>query len=329
MRNRSVTTTVLVLGLAIAHLVGSEVGTAADDDPPLTLLPVPKIRLTDALVATEDEIKEIRRLISSLAEIDSPDFGLSATITGDSFAPIPSSGRFSGGLITSHRLKQNESIKKLVELGPKSLPLLLDSLADGRPTKLKVESSDFSTWLGHEMYFNPMNKAEVAALKNANFGQEDDIGTPYTVKVGDICFVVIGQITNRGYSAVRYQPTACLVINSPVEDRKLAGEVRAIWSDTPDAKKLLDSLLIDFHTRGRERSEQFQVGAAMRLAYYFPKESSQIIADRLKGLDVTTTDFQEQWANNRVRATDLIEVVRWSSDERISAAVAELSKRGR
>jgi len=39
----------------------------------------------------------------------------------------------------------------------------------------------------------------------------------YTVKVGDVCYAIIGQIVNRSLMAVRYQPSAGLVINSPIE----------------------------------------------------------------------------------------------------------------
>ena len=44
-----------------------------------------------------------------------------------------------------------------------------------------------------------------------------------------MCFVAVGQIVGRGYAAVRYQPTACIVINSPTHDAKLRSDVRAAW----------------------------------------------------------------------------------------------------
>jgi hypothetical protein len=42
---------------------------------------------------------------------------------------------------------------------------------------------------------------------------------PYTVKVGDVCFALIGQIVGRQLLPIRYQPTGGMIINSPVENR--------------------------------------------------------------------------------------------------------------
>jgi hypothetical protein len=54
-----------------------------------------------------------------------------------------------------------------------------------------------------------------------------------------LCYVAIGQIVNRQLNAVRYQPSACLVINSPVETPSLAEAVRKDWSGlTPEAHRL-------------------------------------------------------------------------------------------
>src|SRR5260370_38661669 len=52
----------------------------------------------------------------------------------------------------------------------------------------------------------------------------------YTLRVGDLCYVAIGQIVNRHLSALRYQPTLCLVINSPVGTPALADVVRKEWT---------------------------------------------------------------------------------------------------
>jgi hypothetical protein len=51
----------------------------------------------------------------------------------------------------------------------------------------------------------------------------------YTVKVGDVCYVLIGQIVNRQLVAVRYQPTAGLIVNSPIEVPPLAEKVKNDW----------------------------------------------------------------------------------------------------
>ena len=100
----------------------------------------------------------------------------------------------------------------------------------------------------------------------------------YRFKVGDICFIAIGQITNRPYKALRYQRTGCHVVNSTVRDKLPAAEVRAIWGKADHRRKLLDFLLTDLEGPvGFDES-----GAAMRLTYYFPEAAEEIIAARLQ-----------------------------------------------
>ena len=43
------------------------------------------------------------------------------------------------------------------------------------------------------------------------------------LKVGDVCFAIIGEIVGRKYLAVRDQMTACVIINSPLHE-SAAGE---------------------------------------------------------------------------------------------------------
>ena len=107
---------------------------------------------------------------------------------------------------------------------------------------------------------------------------------------------MIGQIVGRPYSAVRYQPTAIVMINSPVQSRELREKVRAIWSSNDPAQKLLDSLLLDNATEeisdvrsldGWGEGTDYQIEAAMRLLYFFPKETAGLVAERLNRMDVS------------------------------------------
>ena len=313
--------------VATKDQTGAAIVDEADEgEKSITLLPVPTIKVTGPIKATESETREIRTLIKKIADLDSPDFGLSATLSGSSFAPIPSFHDLGTMVFTNHGVKTNDAFKKLVEFGPKALPFLLGSLDDKSKTKLKIKNAFGGvTWFGHEIRGNPANNEESAALKGARTTHERNAETPYTVQIGDVCFVAIGQIVNRAYSAVRYQPSGNVVFNSPVQDKKLAAEVRAIWGKSADSQKLLDSLLVDFQSRG-DRSEGFQTGAAMRLAYYFQNESSSIIAERLKGLDVTT-DWQTAKAANGVDSDDLIRAVAFSMDRRIKDELFDIFKR--
>ncbi len=89
---------------------------------------------------------------------------------------------------------------------------------------------------------------------------------PYVVKVGDICYALIGQIVNRNLLAVRYQPTGGLVVNSPIERPILAAEVRKDWSNVTVGEHET-SLLADI----RSSEDRYRVrGAFARLRYYYP-----------------------------------------------------------
>ena len=130
---------------------------------------------------------------------------------------------------------------RLVRKGVAALPDLLDHLSDLRATKLKVGDGFTAKWLDEEYaprtpprpVYEPGPKPE-PRFDPARVRYVDD----YTLKVGDLCYVAIGQIVNRDLQALRYQPTACLVINSPVETPSLAESVRKDWSGlTAEAHK--------------------------------------------------------------------------------------------
>ena len=181
-------------------------------------------------------------------------------------------------------------------------------------------------WFGHEIWGNSANQHEAKVLANKRkdeFGGGDKFETKYTVKVGDICFVAIGQITNRPYNAVCCHPTACIVINSTVRDETLASEVRDIWGESDYQQKLLDSLLTDFCTQWQYRRDYLQTGAAIRLAYYFPEEAGDLIASRFRSLGVTSADWERQMKTNGY----FIQGAAWSVDPRIRAELLGIFKK--
>jgi hypothetical protein len=108
--------------------------------------------------------------------------------------------------------------------------------------------------------------------------------------------------------------------------------VREVWNRPDPAQNLFQSLLIDFHTRGggeylhteleyfHTESGYFQTGAALRLAYYFPDEASELVADRLKGLDLSRKNMRA----NGVNALAFVRAVSWSSNPLIAAEVEQI-----
>src|SRR5262249_10867554 len=162
-----------------------------------------------------------------------------------------------------------------------------------------------------------------------------------TVKVGDVCMVAIGQIVGRPYRCVRYQPTAIIIINSPIEDADLPDELRAIWSSEDPTKRFLDSLLTDYATEGVFNGEtldgwvqasELQCRAGLRLLYYVPKETAPFIAARLRSFDVKAAEGGlDGWTRREVRngaRTDyFIKAVKWCKEPAIEQALRDLKRR--
>lgn len=305
---------------------------------------IPEVKMGQPPAVDDAQTKRIKELIADLAKLDSADVGLSATFSGHDFAPVPGQSQVGTLLFADHQVKRSQPLRDLVTLGPDALPHLLDALDDKTPTMLVIKH-DFGIggmWYGSELDLNPVNPAEAAIYKarvEVSEKERDEVFRAevsstlksHTVTVGDVCFVAIGQIVGRGYSAVRYQPTACIVINSPTHDAKLCADVRAAWSNKEPAKKLFDSLLADYATEGVFNGENLngwyagndlQCGAATRLLYYFPKESAKLIAQRLEKLDVSKGDSMLQWVANRVRPDHFLKATAWCEDPDVRAAVA-------
>ncbi len=312
--------------------------------PELQMLPRPPI--------TETQAKHIKELIASLAAIDMPDFGFSSTLSGQAFAPLPDQAEAGMMLIlTNHNIHPSNNLKDLVALGPDALPFLLDALDDATPTKLTIkhDSGFGAMWHSDELPVNPVNPAEKVrfeARANKPDAEEKIIRT-YTVTVGDICFVAVGQIVGRSYQAVRYQPSGCVVVNSTTHNPKLCAEVRANWKSADPRRTLFDSMLADYATQrfsdgqfidGRfeqlwRTGSEFHSGAALRLLFYFPKESAALIAARLDGLDLSKddekipNDFMRRIAINGVSADDFIRAVSWCREPAMREALTRAFKR--
>jgi hypothetical protein len=258
----------------------------------------------------------------------------------------------------NHGLKNADALTKLVDLGPKALPYLLEALEDKTPTKLTIEhGGGFGgmwygerpaiRWVAGQAYrirdlakegvkeqeiaesvgvplefiavaksrkfpdfipqayrgFHPRANARERRLlegvwqefaeqapepaKGKNDDESIQIGSDiftssireYTVTVGDVCFVIIGQITNRTYLAAQYQPTACVYIISPTHDPKIAADVRAIWSSDDPTQMLYNSLRSDWDSAHADSS--YDEGALLRLGYYYPQQTENLLLDLL------------------------------------------------
>lgn len=325
--------------------------------------------------------ERIRALIRDLAQIEKPNLGLSPTMSGSGFAPLPLATEMLNGILMDHRLAGAASFTKLVEIGPVALPYLLESLTDTTPTRLTIEHSGGfgGMWYGQrpairwvageaEMVrslvednvddqkiaeivdapgefismakteklplflpqrhdeFNSRNPREkrVIELARQEFGgmkgqerNSEDFETGiqhHTVTVGDACYVIIGQITNRTYLAVQYQPTACVYLNSPTHDARIATDVRAVWNSDDPVATVFDSLLLDFRT-----DREFDAG--VRLAFYFPEKSRPVFLKFLEGIDVSARRLN--WMDAEIRA---VRAMAASKDESVRDRIVAIMK---
>jgi ankyrin repeat protein len=215
----------------------------------------------------EKETAAILALIDQLAQVAEGDVGYSASVTGSAFLPLDTAGQVHTALLFQKPLTQSDPLRELVKRGAAALPHLLAHLNDGRKTPLQVTHEHLigGMWFSEEFDRNRRTDKPLKGGK-AEDGKQPPRQTAYTVTVGDLCFVAIGQIVNRSDNAVRYQPTAIIIVNAPTRSRALRGWVEQSWASlTPQQHRA--SLVADFRKPDREGR---RLGACKRLAYYYP-----------------------------------------------------------
>jgi hypothetical protein len=334
------------------------------DDPllKLKLRSLPAIRLLPRTPLAKEKVKLIKASIACLAELDSHEFCLPATFGGHAFLPLPGQRQRRAVNLTAHRLISSTAIQTLVEIGPEALPFLLNALDDKTPTELKFENrcgAGPGMWLDNELWGNPLNELEMKTLgphksvmkriiEHMKGGK--DIKS-YTVKVGDVCLVAIGQIVGRGYQVVGNEPTNSMIINSPTEDSRLREQLRKIWASDDSTRTLMNSLLLDYATEGVSEGSsldswyfgsKLQIEAATRLLYYYPKETATLIAGRLRELDVkkvrglgvgshATESENNAWTRrevaNAANTHEFVKAVSWCPEPEVREAIRAIFTR--
>lgn len=311
---------------------------------------IPVINLPPVTPPSAAEVTQIKSLIRQLAKISRPDLGLTPNVAGMEFAPILDS-EFPDAKVN---LRQLSAFVKLVRLGPRALPFLLEALSDATPTKVTFKPGGI-VWVmlfSNEVEGNPANARERKILARMP-NREDDMSRQernpsHRITVGDLCFNIIGQIVGRSYEAIRYQPSGNYIVNSPTRDPSIVQAVRAIWSSSNPEQHLMNSLLLDFATRGIHKNKEdepmseWSIGnipqrtAARRLLFYFPRLTSSLVAQRLNQLKVEAVRYTSdadvaRWRKrelaNGVTAGELVNMVNWCTEPQIRAALLGLFQR--
>jgi hypothetical protein len=240
----------------------------------------------------------VNQLIDDLTQIDSQSPGINSATFYAGFIADNTPGSFQGGVLFVAPPQVPPQMSELVRRGPAALPELVKHLDDRRPTKLAV-GNDESPGSSHQVgvdyfdfsYFSDEYDPRVRTfvddkeLQRRPQPMEKNFRGRYTVKVGDVCYVLIGQVVNRRLLAVRYQPSAGLVVNSPIEAPALAEKVRNDWGNA-GAEILKASLLADIHParepNGIWQAEYTINPALKRLRLYFPDTYNSLEGDDLK-----------------------------------------------
>lgn len=182
---------------------------------------------------------------------------------------------------------------EIVRRGAPIIPALLAHLSDSRVTGLVLDPSrlhlnGFSgrftntyDYRFHEDGPQPagVNSKEAALARGA---------WPYAVRVGDLCFVALGQIVNRRLyvagpdfgNGIIYAGVFSLDVNSPVESPSLAAAARADWGGITSADFaawLKRDALSDRRSSAPRRTQGGgwlpgikPLGALVRLLFYYP-----------------------------------------------------------
>jgi len=248
------------------------------------------------------------QLIDMLTTLDQNTPGIDDGGDYSAFLAEDEPPKFEMGLFPTKPPVVPPEMREIVRRGASALPDLLAHLSDKRPTRIRVGLPDGRDDIGVGGQFYANEYLARTGVPCPPFpgveGEEkrwciqmscgDDCPAflgKYTVKVGDVCEVLIGQIVNRPLNAVRYQPTNILYVNSPIEQPSLVAQIERDWGRT-DSADLEAALLDDV----RSHPESFADGAFRRLRFYYPSTYAD-----LRGTDKTKRDaFEAEEKRERV-----------------------------
>jgi len=219
-------------------------------------------------------------LIDQLTSMNTQAPGIDSAAIFYGFIGLDKPTRFQMGILGAPPPPVPPVMRELVRRGAASLPTLIAHLNDTRTTGILVGNKEPKKQAAKDktvdnsfffmfMLFGSEYDARVGSRppKHPEKIFQRPFTGEYAVKVGDVCYAIIGQIVNRHLLPVRYQPTAGLIVNSPIESPVLAEEVRRDWGNT-DSEGLKFSLLDDLKS---PKDSLRRDGALERLQFYYPE----------------------------------------------------------
>lgn len=229
------------------------------------------------LAVSKGDEQPIQESIEKLAKTEELGFGYSAMFSGDQFLPRRDSAQWNTGVLGSAPPKESEAMTLIVKNGAQAIPFLVKHLGDKRPTKIKPVSGMWMGWNDEYDYNRRTRPEPPKGVNRWDSFDEEHHPREHQITVGDLCFVALGQIVNRNFSATRYQPTGGLIVNSPTYSEALLNVVRDDYRGMTE-KEHRKQLIDDFN---RPDHEFRRNGAAMRLAFYYPETLDDLVIRQL------------------------------------------------
>lgn len=244
---------------------------------------------TQRTANTADKVEpaEVTRLIDELSKCQGR-----FLVEAGGFAPVDILAPTEEGCV-AYSNPGAKAFKKLIAIGPSALPLLLRNLGNDCHTEMRITHT------------SPIGGLWILTGRN-HLKPVDS----YTVKVGDMCYAIVGRIANLPYKVIINQPTASTIICSPIENRVLQEEVAKSLSETCP-QKLFDTL-------AAQVSESGNPGAAQRLLYYYPNnKAGDIILAKLAQLED---------GKDIAHLSAFVRGISWCSEAKVNARVAAIFK---
>lgn len=233
--------------------------------------------------SAQDDLKDVptASLIDQLTQINKPVVGIAGGGMYDAFIADNSAPYMLSEVLGAPEPDALPAMRELVRRGVGALPDLLNHLSDDRPTQLTVGGNDAFAAELFQTEFEPRVSHDRGKMQW--HGASKEFNGPYLVRVGDVCYALVGQIVNRHLTAVRYQPSAIIIVNSPIQMPELAQKTEADWQGVT-ADQLRTSLTDDFH----DAPNFFLADDALRrLRFYFP--------DTYAGLSGKDADLRKEF----------------------------------
>jgi hypothetical protein len=234
------------------------------------------------------------KLVDQLQAISKPGpyYGanLSIGFRGGLLVPIPiRKGEFPRQRYREDPLPYDPPLAKLIDLGIKALPTLLNHLTDARGTKLRLPLNTTATGAWYITHYDPRHRSPLGVLSgftrwdrslwSDHLGDERfDPAGGYRVRVGDLCYLAVGRIVNRHLYFISDARNHSSLISSPVHDRILALKARNDWIGLAPGEHA-SSLEFDVT---HNRQPRLSLAPLRKLATYYPDDAARFASSLMK-----------------------------------------------